>query len=103
MLLFDDAPETPKPLSVSELSAQIKDLVEAGFPSLAAEDWAGLLVKKGTPPEVITRLNEAINKALKTDKVRDALAKKERARADFVDHDVRLGRNDRSRLLESLR
>lgn len=58
--------------------AALKDvptIVEAGFPSLAAEDWAGLLVKKGTPPEVIARLNEAINKALKTDKVRDALAK----------------------------
>ena len=58
--------------------AALKDvptIVEAGYPSLAAEDWAGLLVKKGTPPEVIARLNEAINKALKTDKVRDALAK----------------------------
>jgi tripartite-type tricarboxylate transporter receptor subunit TctC len=33
------------------------------------------VVKAGTPPAVIARLNEAINKALKTDKVRDALAK----------------------------
>ena len=32
-------------------------------------------MKTGTPPAVIARLNEAINKALKTDKVRDALAK----------------------------
>ena len=34
MLLFDETPETPQPLSVGELTAQIKDLVEAGFPSV---------------------------------------------------------------------
>ena len=58
--------------------AVLKDvptIVEAGYPKLAAEDWAGILVKTGTPPAVIARLNEAVNKALKTDKVREALAK----------------------------
>jgi tripartite-type tricarboxylate transporter receptor subunit TctC len=58
--------------------AALKDIptiVEAGFPKLAAEDWAGFLVKNGTPPAVTARLNEAVNKALKTDKVREALAK----------------------------
>ena len=50
-------------------------LVEAGYPKLAAEDWAGILVKIGTPPAVTARLNEAVNKALKTDKVREALVK----------------------------
>lgn len=34
MLLFDDTPETPQPLTVGELTAQIKDVVEAGFPSV---------------------------------------------------------------------
>jgi tripartite-type tricarboxylate transporter receptor subunit TctC len=33
------------------------------------------MLKTGTPPAVTAQLNEAINKALKTDKVRDALAK----------------------------
>jgi tripartite-type tricarboxylate transporter receptor subunit TctC len=58
--------------------AALKDvptIVEAGYPQLASEDWAGIVVKAGTPPAVVARLNEAINKALKTDKVRDALAK----------------------------
>ena len=32
-------------------------------------------MKAGTPPAVIARLDEAVNKALKTDKVREALAK----------------------------
>jgi tripartite-type tricarboxylate transporter receptor subunit TctC len=53
----------------------VPTIAEAGFPQLAAEDWAGLLVKSGTPADVIARLNNAVNHALKTDKVRDALAK----------------------------
>ena len=58
--------------------AALKDvptIVEAGYPSLASEDWAGIVVKAGTPPATIARINEAINRALKTDKVRDAMAK----------------------------
>jgi tripartite-type tricarboxylate transporter receptor subunit TctC len=58
--------------------APLKDvptIVEAGYPQLASEDWGGLLVKAGTPPATVARLNEAINKALKTDKLREALAK----------------------------
>jgi tripartite-type tricarboxylate transporter receptor subunit TctC len=58
--------------------AALKDvptIAEAGYPQLASEDWAGILVKAGTPPAVIARLNEGVNKALKTDKVREALAK----------------------------
>ena len=58
-----------------EALTDVPTIVEAGYPKLASEDWAGILVKAGTPPEVIARLNAAVNKALKTDKVRDALAK----------------------------
>jgi tripartite-type tricarboxylate transporter receptor subunit TctC len=50
-------------------------IVEAGYPKLAAEDWAGLLVKSGTPTSLVAQLNGAVDKALKTDKVREALAK----------------------------
>jgi tripartite-type tricarboxylate transporter receptor subunit TctC len=53
----------------------VPTIVEAGYPKLASEDWAGLLIKAGTPSAVTARLNAAINKALKSDKVRDALAK----------------------------
>jgi tripartite-type tricarboxylate transporter receptor subunit TctC len=58
--------------------AALKDvptIVEAGYPQLASEDWGGLLVKAGTAPATVARLNEAINKALKTDKLREALTK----------------------------
>jgi len=56
----------------------IKDvptIIEAGFPKLASEDWSGILVKSGTPAPVTAQLNAAVNKALKTDKVGDALVK----------------------------
>ncbi len=65
-------------LTGSKRIAILKDvptIIEAGYPRLAAEDWAGILVKTGTPPEVTMRLNAAINKALKTETVRAALAK----------------------------
>jgi tripartite-type tricarboxylate transporter receptor subunit TctC len=53
----------------------VPTIAEAGFPKLVAEDWAGILVKAGTPADVIARVNNVVNHALKTDKVRDALAK----------------------------
>src|SRR5262249_2071905 len=55
--------------------AALKDvptIVEAGYPQLASEDWGGLLVKAGTPRATVARLNEAINKALKTEKPPEA-------------------------------
>jgi tripartite-type tricarboxylate transporter receptor subunit TctC len=54
--------------------ANVPTVVEAGYPKLASEDWAGILVKSGTPAPVVAQLNAAINKALETEKVRDALA-----------------------------
>jgi tripartite-type tricarboxylate transporter receptor subunit TctC len=53
----------------------VPTIVEAGYPRLASEDWAGFLIKAGTPPDVTARLNAAVNKTLKTEKVRNALAK----------------------------
>src|SRR3954470_14645288 len=54
---------------------EVPTIIEAGYPTLASEDWAGILVKSGTPAPVIGQLNAAINKAIRTDKVREALAK----------------------------
>jgi tripartite-type tricarboxylate transporter receptor subunit TctC len=53
----------------------VPTIVEAGYPKLASEDWAGILVKSGTPAPVVARLNAAIDKAIKTEKVREAFAK----------------------------
>lgn len=53
----------------------VPTIIEAGFPKLASEDWAGILVRSGTPAPAVERLNAAINKALKSEKVREAFAK----------------------------
>jgi tripartite-type tricarboxylate transporter receptor subunit TctC len=58
--------------------AALKDVptvVEQGFPDLVVEGWFGLAVKSGTAPDVITRLNEAVNTVLAKQRIRDALAK----------------------------
>jgi tripartite-type tricarboxylate transporter receptor subunit TctC len=48
---------------------------EAGFPDLIIQDWFGLLVKSGTPNDIIVRLNEKTNTALTKPRVREAIAK----------------------------
>ena len=53
----------------------VPSVAEEGYPNLVVEDWVGLSVKAGTPPEIVARLNAAINKALATPSVREALAK----------------------------
>ena len=53
----------------------VPTIAEAGYPQLVAEDWAGILAKAGTAPDVIARLNGAVNHALKSEKVRESLAK----------------------------
>ena len=53
----------------------VPTVAEAGYSKLSSEDWAGFLVKAGTPADVTARLNAAINKALGTEKVREAMAK----------------------------
>src|SRR5258707_4558069 len=40
----------------------VPTIIEAGYPKLASEDWAGILVKSGTPAPVIAQLNTGINK-----------------------------------------
>jgi len=52
----------------------VPTLAEAGLPDFSLRDWQGILVKAGTPPEVIERLNAAIRKALASDEVRQSFA-----------------------------
>jgi tripartite-type tricarboxylate transporter receptor subunit TctC len=55
--------------------AEVPTVVEQGFPELVTEDYVGFAVRRGTPQEIVTRLNEALNRALKTSKVNEAFAK----------------------------
>jgi tripartite-type tricarboxylate transporter receptor subunit TctC len=48
---------------------------EAGLPQLQVSVWHGLYVPKGTPPDVVTKLSEALKTALADQKVIDQMAK----------------------------
>ncbi len=53
----------------------VPNIVEAGYPRLASEDWAGIMVRTGTPAPVIAQLNAAIDRAVKSQKAREAFAR----------------------------
>jgi tripartite-type tricarboxylate transporter receptor subunit TctC len=53
----------------------VPTIVEQGFPNLVVEDWVGFAARKGTPNDIVERLNGAINKALAQPNVREAFAK----------------------------
>jgi tripartite-type tricarboxylate transporter receptor subunit TctC len=48
---------------------KVPALAELGMPDLDAGSWAGFAVPKGTPAAIVTRLNEAVAKALKTPEI----------------------------------
>lgn len=53
----------------------VPTLAEAGYPGLTSFDWVGWSVKTGTSPDIVRRLNTAVDKALATPKVQAAFAK----------------------------
>lgn len=53
----------------------VPTVIEAGYPDLVYDDWAGFLVKAGTSKLAIDRLNTAIRKAVLSERVRAALSK----------------------------
>src|SRR5207253_11511230 len=42
----------------------VKTVAESGYPGFDVAAWHGLLVPAGTPPAIIQRINEAVNKVL---------------------------------------
>jgi len=52
----------------------VPTIVEQGFPALVVEDWVGFAVKSGTSPEIVAKLNAALNRALATPAVKQAFA-----------------------------
>jgi tripartite-type tricarboxylate transporter receptor subunit TctC len=54
---------------------EVPTVGEGGLPDMLMQDWIGLLVRRGTPNEAVSRLNAAINRALAATSVRTALAK----------------------------
>jgi tripartite-type tricarboxylate transporter receptor subunit TctC len=48
---------------------------EIGYPAVTSGAWTGLLAPRGTPPEIVAKLNAAVNAALKAEPMKSALAK----------------------------
>lgn len=44
-------------------------MAEAGFPQLDVQLWAGLFAPAGTPPAIVRKLEDELNKALKSQDV----------------------------------
>ncbi len=66
------------PLGVTSLKRnsalpKIPSIAEAGVPGYEAIEWNGVVVPAGTPPAVITRLNQAIVKSLAIPEVKERI------------------------------
>lgn len=48
---------------------------EVGLPALTLEFWAGILAPAGTPPDIVGKLNAAINETLRSDEMKTSMAK----------------------------
>jgi tripartite-type tricarboxylate transporter receptor subunit TctC len=54
---------------------QVPTLEEAGYKGLVLEAWYAAFVPKGTPPAILAKLNEEMNKALKDPKLIETFTK----------------------------
>ncbi len=53
----------------------VPTLAEQGYPNTDASNWYGLLAPAKTPPDVIAKLNSAVNAALNDPELREKLIK----------------------------
>jgi tripartite-type tricarboxylate transporter receptor subunit TctC len=56
--------------------AQLPDvptMAEAGLPGFESYNWQGVVMPKGTPPEIVARLNKELNAILQMPDVRDSI------------------------------
>ncbi|HTR86606.1 MAG TPA: tripartite tricarboxylate transporter substrate binding protein [Reyranella sp.] len=61
-------------LKRSTILPDVPTVSEAGVPGYEATIWLGIMAPKGTPPELVDRLNKEIAKVVATPKIRDAWA-----------------------------
>lgn len=53
----------------------VPTMAEMGFPEVTMRDWMGVVVKAGTPADVVQKLNIALRNALNSDEVRQTFAR----------------------------
>jgi tripartite-type tricarboxylate transporter receptor subunit TctC len=51
------------------IAPEVPTMIEAGVPGYSAGIWMGLLAPSGTPPDIVEKLSQAANEALKTKEV----------------------------------
>ncbi len=61
-------------LQRSAVAPELPTIAEAGLPGFEVVNWTGVVAPAGTPPEIITRLNQEIVKALRQRDTREKLA-----------------------------
>jgi tripartite-type tricarboxylate transporter receptor subunit TctC len=59
----------------SKLLPELPTMIESGFADFQSTSWTGLLAPHGTPPDIIAKLNGAVNAALTTPEMKAALDK----------------------------
>ncbi|HUN69378.1 MAG TPA: tripartite tricarboxylate transporter substrate binding protein [Burkholderiales bacterium] len=59
----------------AESLPDVPTMIEAGVAGYSATTWNGILVTAGTPREHVTKLNDALVRALKTPEMKEAFAK----------------------------
>jgi tripartite-type tricarboxylate transporter receptor subunit TctC len=57
----------------SPLLKDIPTLAEAGYPQVEVQNWQGFIAPKGTPPEIIEKINKAVNVILKNENVKSLI------------------------------
>ena len=73
--------------------ASLPDLptsAEAGLPEFEAQGWNGLFAPKGTPPDIIAKLNAAARTAVETDAVKKRFAELSTVAPDANEHSPEL-------------
>src|SRR5690606_37078517 len=51
--------------------ADVPTFIESGYPQIQVAGWFGIVVKRGTPPEIVKKLNTAVVGAVADRRVRD--------------------------------
>ena len=57
----------------SPLLPNVQTLVELGYPKVVIQNWQGFIAPAGTPKEIITKLNKALNKVLLDPSMREKI------------------------------
>jgi len=51
----------------------VPTLAESGFPGVEDYTWVGIFFPAGTPPAIVQKLNEAVNRAIRSPDIRERL------------------------------